>query len=398
MLIGLVGKPSSGKSSIFSALTMVDVARANYPFTTINPNMGVGFVRVDCVDKEFNTQCNPRSGFCLNHVRFVPVDLIDVAGLVPGAHLGKGLGNKFLDDLRKADVLIHVVDASGMTNEKGEMVGENGHDPLVDVSFLEEEIELWMLGIVDKNWSKFSKTPFSGKQQMIDLLSKNLSGLGISPEFISRSLSEAKLSEKKLSDWNEEDKIGFVRVVRRMSKPIVIAANKMDLPHSLENVERIRASFPHVPIFPCSAEAELSLKKAAKKNLVEYVQGSSHFVIKGGLDDSQRKALEYIQSTVFNKMNGTGVQDVLDKTVFDVLKFIAVFPGGTKGLADRDGNIIPDCFLMPPQSTTLDFAFKLHTDFGKNFIKAVNVKTRQLVGKDHVLSHRDVIEIISGKA
>ena len=152
MLIGFVGKPSSGKSTIFAAATLIDVARASYPFTTIEPNRGMGFVRVECVDKEFNVQCNPRSGFCVNHTRFVPVELLDVAGLVPGAHEGKGLGNKFLDDLRQADVLIHVVDASGSTNEKGEAVESGSHDPSKDVKFLEEELELWMLGILENNW------------------------------------------------------------------------------------------------------------------------------------------------------------------------------------------------------------------------------------------------------
>jgi len=87
----------------------------------------------------------------------------------------------------------------------------------------------------------------------------------------------------------------------------------------------------------------------------------------------------------------------LDETVFSSLKFVAIFPGGTKGLADKDGNVLPDCFLMPPHSTTLDFAFRLHTDFGKNFIKAVDVKTRMLLGKDHALKNRDVIEIIANK-
>ena len=154
MLIGLVGKPSSGKSSFFSAATLVDVAIASYPFTTIEPNRGIGFVRIDCVDTEFNTQCNPRTGFCKNHVRYVPIELIDVAGLVPGAHEGKGLGNKFLDDLRQADVLIHVVDVSGSTNEKGEMVPVGSHDPAKDIGFLEEEINLWFLGVLQKNWPK----------------------------------------------------------------------------------------------------------------------------------------------------------------------------------------------------------------------------------------------------
>src|SRR3970040_2190760 len=118
MLIGLVGKPSSGKSTFFKAATLAEVDIAPYPFTTIKPNHGVGYVKVDCIDKEMGVQCQPAHGFCLKGQRFVPVELMDVAGLVPGASEGKGLGNQFLDDLNQADVLIHIIDIAGSTNEK----------------------------------------------------------------------------------------------------------------------------------------------------------------------------------------------------------------------------------------------------------------------------------------
>ena len=113
MLIGVVGKPSTGKSTFFKAATLAEVETANYPFTTIKPNHAVGYVKIDCVDKEFEVQCNPRMGYCLNHKRFVPIDLLDVAGLVPGASEGAGMGNQFLDVLNQANALIHVIDVSG---------------------------------------------------------------------------------------------------------------------------------------------------------------------------------------------------------------------------------------------------------------------------------------------
>jgi ribosome-binding ATPase YchF (GTP1/OBG family) len=397
MLIGIVGKPSSGKSTFFSAATLVDVARAAYPFTTIEPNRGMGFVRVECADKDFNVQCNPRSGFCMNHIRFVPVELLDVAGLVPGAHEGKGLGNKFLDDLRQADVLIHVVDASGSTNEKGEQVESGSHDPCMDVRFLEEELELWMLGILENNWGKFARNPLVGKSQTIEALSKGLSGLGVTQTQVDAALSKITFADKKLNDWTPEEKRTFVHQLRLISKPIVIAANKCDLSPSKGNVEKLKKEFPHLLIVPCAAEAELTLKKAAKAGLIEYVQGDADFTVKGTLNEAQTHALEYIREKVLKPLNGTGVQSMLDQTVFYGLKYIAVFPGGTKGLIDSQGRVIPDCFLMPPHSTTLDFAFRLHTDFGKNFIKAIDVKTRMLLGKDHALKNRDVIEIVANK-
>ncbi len=399
MLIGIVGKPSSGKSTFFSAATLVDVARAAYPFTTIEPNKGVGFVRVECVDKEFNTQCNPRSGYCVNHTRFVPVEMMDVAGLVPGAHVGKGLGNKFLDDLRQADVLIHVVDASGSTNEKGEQVESGSHDPCKDVLFLEEEIELWMLGILENNFQKFARTNVSNKSQIIEGLAKMLSGLGVNEHHVDKALFNSKLGEKKPADWKPEEQRAFIHALRLISKPMVIAANKMDLTHSKENVEKMKKQFSHLMIVPCAAEAELTLKKAAKGNIIDYIPGQEDFALKENqtLNDAQLHALEYIRQRVLKPLHGTGVQRVLDDTVFSSLKYIAIFPGGTKGLVDSQGRTLPDCFLMPPHSTTLDFAFRLHTDFGKNFIKAVDVKTRMLLGKDHTLKNRDVIEIIANK-
>lgn len=397
MQIGIVGAPSSGKSTFFAAATLIDVARASYPFTTIEPNKGIGFVRVECVDKEFNTQCNPRSGFCTNHVRFVPVELLDVAGLVPGAHEGKGLGNKFLNDLSQADALIHVVDISGSTNEKGESVGMGTHDPIKNIRFLEEEIELWMLGILENHWTKFSKNLISGKQQLIDIMSQNLSGLGVKPVQLDQALMITKLSEKKLNDWTPEEKRNFIMQLRRIAKPIIIAANKMDLPPSAENLKRVHEAFPHASIFACAAEAELTLKKAAKAELIDYISGSNSFEIKKELSDPQKQALTYIQKNVMEKLGGTGVQEVLDRTVFSALGYIAIFPGGTKSLVDSQGRRLPDCFLMPGHTTALDFAFKLHTDFGKNFIKAIDVKTKMLLGKDHALKHRDVIEIVANK-
>ena len=158
MLVGIVGKPNVGKSTFYKAATLAEAEIANYPFATIKPNEGVGYVRLPCADKDFNTQCNPRTGFCVNHFRFVPIQLLDVAGLVAGAHEGKGMGNQFLDDLRQADVLIHVIDVAGSTNDKGEPIVVGGHDPAVDVRFLEVELDMWYLGILKKGWEKFART------------------------------------------------------------------------------------------------------------------------------------------------------------------------------------------------------------------------------------------------
>jgi len=397
MQIGVVGKPSSGKSTFFSAATMVDAAIANYPFTTIEPNKGTGFVRVECVEKHFNVKCNPRHGYCKDGIRFVPVELIDVAGLVPGAHLGKGKGNAFLDDLRQADVLIHVVDASGSTNEKGEPVAAGSHDPCKDIEFLEKEIDLWFFGIIEKNWQKISKVPLESKTKLVGMMAQALSGIGGNEKNIEQTLRKSGLLEKKLSQWGEEEKMGFAKSLREVSKPIVIAANKVDIQGAEENVKRMKESFPKNTIIPCSGFAELALKKAAKEGFLTYDPGAKDFKEVKELNEKQKRLLEMIRKMVLKKFNSTGVQDVLDKTVFDALGYLAVFPAGSKKLADSEGNILPDCILMPKGSTVLDFAFKLHTDMGKGFIRAIDVKKNLMVGKEHLLNHRDAIEIIFKK-
>ncbi len=395
MLIGLVGKPSSGKSSFFSAATLVDVAIASYPFTTIDPNRGMGFVRVECVDKEFGVQCNPRTGYCKNHVRYVPVELIDVAGLVPGAHEGKGLGNKFLDDLRQADVLIHVVDVSGSTNEKGENVPIGSHDPGKDIAFLEEEINLWFLGVLQKNWIKISKQPIAGKSQLVSLLLESLSGLSIRESQIDKALLSLNLSEKKPKDWGEEELKEFAVELRKKSKPIVIAANKIDLPGADKKFEALKKQFSELCIVACSAQSELALKKAAKDSLIEYFAGQKDFRVlpEKQLNEKQQGALDYIKKNVLEKFGSTGIQDVLETAVFLQLKMISVFPVPNAKLLDSEGRILPDCVFLPETASAVDLAFKLHTEIGEGFVSATDIRTKTMVGKEHALKNRDVIEI-----
>ncbi|MBS3143663.1 50S ribosome-binding GTPase, partial [Candidatus Woesearchaeota archaeon] len=182
MLIGLIGKPSSGKSTFFKASTLAEVEIANYPFTTIKPNSGIGFVSVDCVDKEFNKQCNPREGFCINHRRFIPVQMMDVAGLVEGASEGKGKGNQFLDDLRQADGFIHVIDISGSTDKDGNPVEPLSHDPSNDVEFLDHELDMWYYQLLKKGWDKFARKVQGENQDIKKALAKQLSGLKVTEE------------------------------------------------------------------------------------------------------------------------------------------------------------------------------------------------------------------------
>lgn len=399
MFIGCVGKPSVGKSTFFKAATLAEAEIASYPFTTIKPNSGIGFVRVNCVDKEFGKQCHPRTGYCLNGTRFVPVQLLDVAGLVPGAHEGKGMGNQFLDDLRQADVLVHVIDVAGATNEKGEAVPAGSYDPAKDVEFLEIELDLWYLGILKKGWQKFARTVVQEKQQIQVELAKQLSGLKVTEEMVEDAVNALQLNKEKPQFWTDEELLRLAVVLRKRTKPMIIAANKIDLPGAAENVQRLKKKFPDRLFIGCSAESELALREAAKNGLVEYAAGNKNFAIlhPEKLNERQKKGLEFIQNNILDNFGSTGVQEVLDKAVFELLGYVAVFPGGVSKLEDSEGHCLPDCFLMPPKTTALDFAYKLHTDLGKKFIRALDVKTKKPVGKDYQLRNRDVMEIVSGR-
>ena len=399
MQVGIVGKPSSGKSTFFASSTLIDVAMASYPFTTIEPNKGMGFVRVEDAGNFFHVVSNPKHGFLVKketgNIRYVPIELIDVAGLVPGASEGKGLGNKFLNDLSQADALIHVVDSSGLTDEEGKACEE--HDPCKDIEFLENEIELWFLKIIENNWSKFGKVHEKDFRKKVDLLAQNLSGVKILANHIEKALKKIGIEEKMFPDWSDEDKMQFAIECRKQSKPIIIAANKCDLPMAEENIKKMKEKFPDKTIVPCSAASELALRKAAKQNILKYFPGEKDFEIIGEINDKQKEGLETIRKNVLIKFGGTGIQECLDETILKVLDYIPVFPAGTKSLIDSSGRTLADCFLMKQGSTALDFAYMLHTDMGDGFIRAIDVKTKQIIGKGHILKFGDAIELIFNK-
>jgi len=390
MLVGIVGKPNVGKSTFFKAATLMDVLIANYPFATIKPNHAMAYVKIHDLAKEFDKVSNPREGYVKKGWRFVPFELMDVAGLVEGASEGKGLGNEFLNDLSAADAFIHVVDMSGETDGEGKPT--TNYDVSKDIRLIEHELDLWYLGILRKIWGTFARKAEMEHTALAKALAKQFSGLKVTVEDVEQVLRETKLPVEKPSLWNEVQLGLFAQKLRKCTKPMIIAANKVDRPKGRENYEKVKREFDYA-IVPCFSDGELSLRQADKAGLIEYVPGEKDFSILKNMSEKQREALESIKK-IMHEFGSIGVQEVLNKTVFDVLKYVAIYPAGAK-LSDSKGNVLPDCFLMPHGSTALDFAFRLHSDIGRDFVKAIDIRTKKAVGKDYVLKSGDGLEIMT---
>ncbi len=391
MLIGLLGKANVGKSTFFSAATETAVPIGNYPFTTIEPNVGVTYVRTKCACKHFGI--THQNELCIDGIRLVPVKLIDVAGLVPGAHEGKGLGNKFLDDARQAEVLIHVVDVAGTTDIQGQPVPVGTHDPLEDVAFVENEFDQWFKQILDREWQKLLREITQKTTNLVDGITKRFSGLGVKEFQVSEILKELNLHTKKPAEWTDSDIFDFVKKLRKKTKPVLVAANKADLCKDLSVVDKIKQN-NHVVI--CSAESELLLRKASKAGLIKYVPGDSTFEIQSqSLNAQQKQALDLVK-TVLAKTRTTGIQEAINYAVFDLLKFITVYPveDETK-LSNKDGVILPDARLLLAGSNAKDLAGTIHADLAKGFLFAMDAKTKLRISADHILQDGDVVKIIS---
>ncbi|MEA1932041.1 MAG: redox-regulated ATPase YchF [Euryarchaeota archaeon] len=390
--IGLVGKPSVGKSSFFNAATMNDVPEGAYPFTTIDPSVGEAYVRVDCAAPEFDQSCTPNVGVCEDGTRFVPTKLVDVAGLIPGAHEGNGLGNQFLTDLNEADVLIHIVDFSGKTDIEGETT--EGHDPRDDIDFLENELDMWYLGILESGIEKH-ETKYQGAEAKIEVdLAEQMSAFKTNKDEIKQIILSLGL-ELDTETWDDEDREALAREIRKRTKPMLIAANKMDTPEAQANWEEITndPDYDHLTFVPTSAHAEKALKTAAEGGVVDYTAGEDGFEIVEEVSADQEAGLEQIREFVA-EFGGTGVQEAIETALFDVLGSIAVFPGSANGSADEKG-VFRDCFILPEESTTSDFAYFLHSDIGDGLLHGIDCRSNRQIGADHELDHRDVVEIIS---
>ncbi len=389
MTIGLAGKPNAGKSTFFKAATLADVEIANYPFTTIHANKGVTHVKAECPCVSRDKHC----GNCSDGIRYVPIELIDVAGLVPDAHQGRGLGNTFLDDLRQAQAIIHVIDASGSTDIEGNPTDIGDHDPLEDIDFLNRELTMWIHSITMRNWVKLSRKIQAEGLSIEHILAEQLMGAGVNEQHISEALNECKLDRNHLTTWSEEDIVHFCDVIRSLSKPMIIAANKMDVapPENIKNLQALEQI-----VVPTSAAAELALRSAAKSGAIKYEPGDKDFeIVSEELTPAQKQGLENVHILV-EKMDGTGIQRCINSAVFELLDLIIVYPVEDEGKwTDKNERMLPDAFLMKRGSTAHDLAYKVHSDIGDHFLYAVDAKTKMRLGEKHELNDGDVVKIVS---
>ena len=387
--IALAGKPNAGKSTFYKAATLADVDVGNYPFTTIDANRGVTHVRTDCPCLDLDSRCG--DDHCHDGVRYVPVELLDVAGLVPGAHEGRGLGNQFLDELTNADVILHVVDASGGTNAEGEPVEVGEHDPVEDIDFIETEMDLWLSSIIDRNWESIERQSRSPDFDIDDALTDLLTGVGATELDVSRALRDLDYPDDPIQ-WTDDHREALASDIRARTKPIVVVANKADIAPP-ENIERLREAADVV--VPTTADGELALRKAAEAGVVDYNPGDEDFDIVGSVSDQQRQGLDQIRD-VMADFGGTGMQQALNYAVYDLLEYFTAYPVQNESKwTDGQGNVLPDAFLLPQDSTPLDLAYAVHSDIGDGYVHAVDAREDRRISDETELEEGDVIKIVS---
>ena len=306
----------------------------------------------------------------------MPIELLDVAGLVPGAHQGKGLGNKFLDDLRHADALIHVVDASGTVDAEGKET--RGYDPSVDIAWLRSEIVAWILGNLMNKWGSIKRRHIAVKATAVETLAGQFSGYGANQVIVQRTLDRSGIKES-LEHWPDETVQHLVESFVDEKFPTVIALNKIDHPDSDKNISKIAKMQDPNTIVLCSAISEIFLRKMAKQGYIKYVEGSEFVDTRedlieqgdpdgGGLkelDEKNRTRIENLKDMVLYRFGSTGVVQVLAKAA-ELLGLVPVFPVRnvstfTSGAAESK-IVFRDCVLVKKGSTVGDVARKVMGD------------------------------------
>jgi ribosome-binding ATPase YchF (GTP1/OBG family) len=395
--IGLIGKTNTGKTTFFNSATLSSEEISSYPFTTKSPVSGIAHAISLCVHPEFKIQDNPNNSKCLDGWRYIPIELIDLPGLIKDAWKGKGLGNQFLSIAAQSDALLHVVDASGGIDSTGKITEAGTGDPIADFADIEEELIMWYLKILEGNRDKVSKLIQSGSD-VVDTITDLYRGIGVSKTHVKDTFHATNLEEKNFDDFNMNDSKKFASHLRKISKPTLIVANKVDVEGADKNFARLRERYNDSIVIPVSGDSEFVLRRAEQKGLIKYSPGSETFeIIKSDeLNEKQNNALDFIKRGIMGEYMRTGVQFAINVAVFKLLKMNSIYPvADEKNMADKKGRILPDLILLKDGATISDLAREIHTDLTKGLLYGKDLRYNLRLPVDYQLRDRDVVSLVS---
>ena len=395
--IGLIGKTNTGKTTFFNSSTLSSDEISTYPFTTKKSSTSVGYAITLCVHSEFNVNDNPNNSRCKDGWRYIPIELIDLPGLIKDAWKGKGLGNQFLSIASQSDALLHVVDASGSIDSSGRIAEVGSGDPVSDFADIEEELNMWYQKIFEGNRDKLKKIAESDNDQT-NALTQLYQGMGVKKSHVKEALRITQLEEKIIENYDIKDSKKFSTELRRISKPTLIVANKIDVKGASKNFQRLRERYNDMIVIPASADSELSLRRAEQSELIKYSPGSEQFDIlrTNDLNQKQRDALDFIKSDIMGEYMRTGVQFAINVTVFKLLKMNSIYPVTIpEKLSDKKGRVLPDLILLKDGSTIVDLAKEIHSDLTKGLLYAKDLRYNLRVPTNYQLRDRDVISLVS---
>jgi len=395
--LGLIGKTNTGKTTFFNAATLSSEQISSYPFTTKKPISGVSNAITLCVHPEFKVKDNPNNSKCVDGWRYIPIEIIDLPGLIKDAWKGKGLGNQFLSIAAQSDALLHVVDASGGIDSTGQISEAGTGDPISDFADIEEELVMWYQKILEGNREKISKSIKRGTD-IIEAITDLYRGIGVKKIHVNDALRSTGLNEKNFDDYDMTDSKKLASYLRRISKPTLIVANKIDVEGADKNFDRLRERYNDMIVIPASGDSELSLRRAEQKGLIQYSPGSEQFdILKSDeLNKKQTEALDFIKKGIMGEFMRTGVQFAINIAVFKLLKMNSIYPvANDKTFADKKGRILPDLILLKDGATVKDLAREIHTDLTKGLLYAKDLRYNLRLPVDYQLRDRDVVSLIN---
>lgn len=360
--IGIIGLPNVGKSTLFSALTKKQVDISNYPFCTIEPNIGI----IPVPDERLKKIAKIRNSQKLVEAT---IKFIDIAGLVKGAHQGEGLGNQFLSHIREVDAILHIIRV--FKNEKITHV-HNKIDPINDIEIINSELIFKDLETIEKKLQKLEKEAKSGDKKIISQkeLLENLKDV----------LSQGNLIQTFIQNLKESNKERYKNLLKELSllteKPIIYVLN--------QRFEKLK-------------ETENLINEIAKKFNIdkENIITLDIKLEKELMDLPPNEQIKYKEEL---NIKDSAIEKIIKKS-YQILNLITFFTSNEK--ETRAWTILKN--KKAPEAGA-----KVHTDFKNKFIKAevinwkklinanswANAKEKGLIrteGKDYIIQDGDVV-------